>query len=114
MISGYLSNESQLDDHTIHLLFSANRCEKMLAPEVGLLAPDLKAAERGGYGGERYEKLEFQKNVARYYKKLSDVSWKIIDECQHMEDVEKQLKETVLDCVKSCQNGKSVSQLWLS
>lgn len=28
MISSYLSNESQLDDHTIHLLFSANRWEK--------------------------------------------------------------------------------------
>ena len=28
MISMYLSNKSQLDDHTIHLLFSANRWEK--------------------------------------------------------------------------------------
>lgn len=30
MISAYLSNKSQLDDHTIHLLFSANRWEKRL------------------------------------------------------------------------------------
>ncbi|KAJ0821458.1 putative dTMP kinase [Helianthus annuus] len=28
MISTYLSNQSQFDDHTIHLLFSANRWEK--------------------------------------------------------------------------------------
>lgn len=28
MISAYLSNESNLDDRTIHLLFSANRWEK--------------------------------------------------------------------------------------
>ncbi|MFQ6633989.1 hypothetical protein Gotur_010871 [Gossypium turneri] len=28
MISAYLTNKSQLDDHTIHLLFSANRWEK--------------------------------------------------------------------------------------
>lgn len=28
MISAYLSNQSELDDHTIHLLFSANRWEK--------------------------------------------------------------------------------------
>lgn len=28
MISSYLSNKSQLDDQTIHLLFSANRWEK--------------------------------------------------------------------------------------
>ncbi|KAJ8752411.1 hypothetical protein K2173_004047 [Erythroxylum novogranatense] len=121
MISAYLSNKSQLDDHTIHLLFSANRWEKRSlmenqlkkgttlivdrysysgvafssakgldvewckAPEVGLLAPDLvvyldippeKAAERGGYGGERYEQLEFQRQVAQYYQALRDSSWK--------------------------------------
>lgn len=28
MISAYLANDSQLDDRTIHLLFSANRWEK--------------------------------------------------------------------------------------
>lgn len=28
MISSYLANKSQLDDHAIHLLFSANRWEK--------------------------------------------------------------------------------------
>lgn len=28
MISSYLANKSDLDDHTIHLLFSANRWEK--------------------------------------------------------------------------------------
>lgn len=28
MISSYLANKSQLDDRTIHLLFSANRWEK--------------------------------------------------------------------------------------
>lgn len=38
-----------------------------------------KAAERGGYGGERYEKLEFQKKVADWYKVLHDVSWKVIN-----------------------------------
>lgn len=38
-----------------------------------------KAAERGGYGGERYEKLEFQKKVAECYKVLHDASWKVMD-----------------------------------
>ncbi|KAJ0700792.1 putative dTMP kinase [Helianthus annuus] len=84
MISAYLSNESQLDDHTIHLLFSANRYRKRSLMEAKLKSGtslivdrysysgvafssakglDIewckKAAERGGYGGERYEKLEF-------------------------------------------------------
>ncbi|CAL5415240.1 unnamed protein product [Camellia sinensis] len=127
MISSYLANKSELDDHAIHLLFSANRWEKRSlmenklrsgttlivdrysfsgvafssakgldiewckAPEMGLLAPDLvlyldippegtlgpKAAEKGDYGGERYEQLEFQRKVARSYQILHDASWKI-------------------------------------
>ncbi|CAJ2645378.1 unnamed protein product [Trifolium pratense] len=49
------------------------------ALKIGLLALDLvayhdispdKVAERGGYGDERYEKLEFQKKVAKHYKVL--------------------------------------------
>ncbi|CAI8593126.1 unnamed protein product [Vicia faba] len=159
MISAYLTNASQLDDHTIHLLFSANRWEKRSlmeeklksgitlivdrysysgvafssakgldiewckAPEIGLLAPDLvayldispdKAAERGGYGDERYEKLEFQKKVAEHYKVLHDASWKVVDAWQPIEDVEKQLQEIVLACVTECQKGKSLSSLWLT
>ncbi|RHN81347.1 putative dTMP kinase [Medicago truncatula] len=157
MISAYLTNASQLDDHTIHLLFSANRWEKRSlmetklksgttlivdrysysgvafssakgldidwckAPENGLLAPDLvayldispdKAAERGGYGDERYEKLEFQQKVAEHYKVLHDASWKIVDACQPIQDVEKQLQEIALACVKQCQQGKPLSSLW--
>ncbi|PWZ14128.1 putative cellulose synthase A catalytic subunit 6 [UDP-forming] [Zea mays] len=55
------------------------------APENGLIAPDLviyldvqpeKATERGGYGGERYEKIEFQKKVAEHYHSLRDSTWK--------------------------------------
>ncbi|KAH9625336.1 hypothetical protein KSS87_003633 [Heliosperma pusillum] len=123
MISSYLANQSQLDDHTIHLLFSANRWEKRSlmedklkagitlivdrysysgvafssakgldfewckAPESGLLHPDLvlyldvppeKAAERGGYGGERYERLDFQKKVGEKYQSLRDSTWKVL------------------------------------
>ncbi|OAY32139.1 thymidylate kinase [Manihot esculenta] len=157
MISAYLSNQSQLDDHTIHLLYSANRWEKSSlmetqlksgttlivdrysysgvafssakgldfewckAPEIGLLAPDLvlyldippeKAAERGGYGGERYEKLEFQRKVAECYQALRDPSWKIIDGCQPMEEIQKQFQEIVLDHVSACKKGRPLSHLW--
>ncbi|KAK4363191.1 hypothetical protein RND71_018432 [Anisodus tanguticus] len=179
MISSYLANQSQLDDHAIHLLFSANRWEKRVslvhwidlfvselylsipvslmeeklksgttlivdrysysgvafsyakgldigwckAPEIGLLAPDLvvyldispeKAAERGGYGDERYEQLEFQKKVAGSYLALRDSSWKVIDATLSIEDIEKKLREVVLDCMKACHKGKPLSQLWPS
>lgn len=91
------------------------------APEVGLLAPDIvlyldippeKAAERGGYGGERYEQLEFQKKVAKCYQALCDSSWKVIDACQPIEDIEKQLQDAVLDHVMACEKGRSLSYLW--
>lgn len=41
MISSYLSNESQLDDHTIHLLFSANRWEKRSSFCLAILSCNL-------------------------------------------------------------------------
>ncbi|KAJ4981716.1 hypothetical protein NE237_032553 [Protea cynaroides] len=159
MISSYLSNKSELDDQTIHLLFSANRWEKRSlmetklrsgttlivdrysysgvafssakglniewckAPEMGLLAPDLvvyldippeKAAARGGYGGERYEQLEFQRKVAQYYQILHDATWKSVDACLPIEDIEKRLRELAMDCVTTCHKGKPLSQLWLT
>ncbi|XP_062189784.1 thymidylate kinase-like isoform X2 [Phragmites australis] len=155
MISTYLANESQLDDRTIHLLFSANRWEKRClmeskllsgttlivdrysysgvafsaakgldiewckAPEVGLIAPDLviyldvqpeKAAERGGYGGERYEKIEFQKRVAEHYHSLCDSTWKVVDGSLPMETVEEQLRELATSCIRECQ-GKPLTNL---
>ncbi|KAL0735177.1 hypothetical protein Bca4012_011387 [Brassica carinata] len=159
MISAYLSNKSQLDDRTIHLLFSANRWEKRSlmeeklrtgttlivdrysysgvafssakglgiewckAPEIGLLAPDSvlyldispeRAAERGGYGDERYERVDFQRKVAGFYQTLRDSSWKIIDAGETMEEVEKKIQQVVLDKVKECALGKSLSLLWSS
>ncbi|KAG7263320.1 hypothetical protein CRUP_002212, partial [Coryphaenoides rupestris] len=68
LISSYLESKSDLEDHTIHLLFSANRWELVLR-EVGLPKPDLvlylqlnpsTAAQRGEFGSERYETSSFQ------------------------------------------------------
>ncbi|CAB4025580.1 thymidylate kinase-like isoform X1, partial [Paramuricea clavata] len=121
-IDSYLQGKSELDDHAIHLMFSANRWEmkprmkRLLeegttlivdryafsgvaftaakhnfdlqwckAPDSGLIAPDVvlyldmpleEAAKRGQYGGERYEKLEFQKKVSNIYSKLNEENWK--------------------------------------
>ncbi|WOL04151.1 thymidylate kinase isoform X3 [Canna indica] len=91
------------------------------APEVGLIAPDLviyfdispeKAAERGGYGTERYEKLEFQKKVAEHYSTLRDASWKIVDACLPMDIVEEQVREFAMACILTCQKGKPLNKLW--
>nr|TKV98967.1 hypothetical protein SEVIR_8G008300v2 [Setaria viridis] len=73
------------------------------APDVGLVAPDLKAAERGGYGGERYEKIEFQKRVADHYHSLRESTCKVVDGSLPMETVEEQLRELATNCIQECQ-----------
>ncbi|XP_021771142.1 thymidylate kinase-like [Chenopodium quinoa] len=162
MISTYLSNQSNLDDHTIHLLFGANRWEKISmmeeklkthlrvsvinqpvhsgislfsrnmitilfvqAPEIGLLAPymvlyldispEIKAypnifffinAERGGYGDERYERLDFQGKVREKYQAPHDASWKVIS-------IHDSLKTYSLQCL-FCDFGKAVRLIGLT
>ncbi|KAG0450528.1 hypothetical protein HPP92_026662 [Vanilla planifolia] len=90
------------------------------APENGLIAPDLvvfleispeEASRRGGYGTERYEQLEFQRNVAKHYQILQDSTWKVVDACLPPESVEKQIQELALESIQSCQN-KPLSALW--
>ncbi|KAI9744211.1 MAG: Thymidylate kinase [Claussenomyces sp. TS43310] len=120
MIDAYLQSKSDLEDHVIHLLFSANRWEladqiKSLIsqgctiicdryyysgmiysaaklnpglplswarePDVGLPRPDLvifldlepqEAEKRGGFGDEKYERKEMQRNVRRLFYELRD------------------------------------------
>lgn len=68
------------------------------APDIGLPGPDLVffldvsesvAKSRGGYGDERYEKLEIQRSVRRaFLEDLKDDKWIIIDANKHLNDVE--------------------------
>ncbi|GKV16683.1 hypothetical protein SLEP1_g27291 [Rubroshorea leprosula] len=51
MVSAYLSNDLQLDDHTIHLLFSANRWEKRSMMEAKLRAGTTLLVDRYSYSG---------------------------------------------------------------
>ncbi|SPO06873.1 related to thymidylate kinase [Cephalotrichum gorgonifer] len=119
MIDAYLKSSIEMDDHAIHLLFSANRweaaksirsllasgttilCDRYYysgivysaakhnpsltlswarAPEVGLPRPDIVlfldlkesvARERGGWGGEVYEKAEMQRRVRELFWGIS-------------------------------------------
>ena len=51
MISAYLTNTSQFDDHTIHLLFSANRWEKRSLMEAKLNSGTTLIVDRYSYSG---------------------------------------------------------------
>lgn len=115
MIDAYLQSKNNLDDHAIHLLFSANRWELrdkiislldagttvildryVLSGAVysiakgldktwcmqcddGLPIPDLTifldlseevSQQRGGFGEERYERVEMQRKVRTIFKDL--------------------------------------------
>lgn len=91
------------------------------APERGLIAPDLviymdispeEAARRGSYGVERYEQLDFQKNVARCYQILRDATWEVIDASLSLELIENQIQEIALEIIESYPKIP-LSSLWL-
>eukprot|EP00878_Enallax_costatus_P005317 GHUV01005584.1.p1 GENE.GHUV01005584.1~~GHUV01005584.1.p1 ORF type:complete len:267 (+),score=41.88 GHUV01005584.1:159-959(+) len=91
------------------------------APDVGLPAPDLViylsisnevAAARAGFGGERYEKTEFQDKVRGVFQQLQDPSWLVIDAAQPPEEIHEQVLSEVLDVIKCCQEGEPIRQLW--
>ncbi|RDW88344.1 thymidylate kinase [Coleophoma cylindrospora] len=159
MISNYLQSKSEMDDHVVHLLFSANRWEKVKhindtlakgctiicdryyysgmvysaakrnpnlsidwarAPEVGLPRPDMvvflnlsteEAAKRGGFGDEKYETSEMQKNVRENFVALKDIpadegqDLQVIDAGGSVEEVGKAIWSQVVPRVEEVEQG---------
>ncbi|KAJ0417724.1 thymidylate kinase-domain-containing protein [Aspergillus carlsbadensis] len=54
MIDGYLRGQSQLDDHSIHLLFSANRWELAQSIEADIASGTSVIIDRYSYSGAVY------------------------------------------------------------
>lgn len=158
VINDYLKGDKQLDDHTIHLLFSSNRWEKMSElksaldsgihvvvdryafsgvafsaakdgmslewcknPDRNLPRPDLvcfldvsseEAQKRGGFGMERYEKVEFQERVRKNYQKLMDERWKLIDtDSKTLDEVYTEVTELITKTIDHHDN-RPISPLW--
>ncbi|GJP37990.1 hypothetical protein CLOM_g22433 [Closterium sp. NIES-68] len=90
--------------------------------EVGLPAPDIviyldinpqHAAERGGYGGERYEKVEFQQRVAQHFYALKDDTWTVVDASLPLEDVATEVCKLAESIVRRCKGGElPLRHLW--
>ncbi|KAL3332701.1 hypothetical protein AABB24_032987 [Solanum stoloniferum] len=122
MISSYLANKSQLDDHAIHLLFSANRWEKRSLMEEKLKSGTTLIVDRYSYSGVAFSSakgLDIEWCKAPEIGLLApdlvvylDISPEVIDATLLIEDVEKKLREVVLDCMMTCHKGKPMSQLW--
>jgi dTMP kinase len=80
-------------------------------PERGLPAPDLviflelsaeAAKQRGGYGDEIYEKVEFQRKVAVAFGEMRTPAWKIIDAGRDLESVFADVKQAAEDALAAC------------
>lgn len=157
MITSYLQGQSQTSDHSIHLLFSANRWEfasqirshiaagtTVIAdryvhsgmvysaakenpglslewartPDIGLPKPDVVvcldlepgvARERGGYGGERYEREEMQRRVRGLFGRVRGVEGEgmvVVDAGREMDVVEEGVWEAVEKVVEDVEGGR--------
>ncbi|KAL2811315.1 thymidylate kinase-domain-containing protein [Aspergillus granulosus] len=163
MIDGYLRGQSQLDDHSIHLLFSANRWELAQSieadiangtnviidrysysgavysaakanpalslewawsPELGLPQPDLclflsispeEAAQRGGFGGERYENETMQSRVRELFKTVFDLQRgadvRMIDAGRSFDEVSNDISKIATECIARVGQAGPLSKL---
>ena len=158
VINDYLEQKCELEDHAVHLLFTANRWEAVpkmkelllsgttlivdrysysgvaftsaknaldlewcRQPEIGLPKPDAvlyltlqaeEAQKRAGFGGERYERKEFQEQVAKNYQILKEDDWKVIDASKTIEDLHEEIKALAKTVISST-GSKPIGELWV-
>lgn len=94
------------------------------APDRGLPAPDAiiyldltveEAAQRGSYGAERYEKIEFQSKIREKFLSLQSddiIPWHTLDARKSMEELEAEIK-IIADQTIADVKQKPISRLWL-
>jgi len=85
-------------------------------PDRGLPKPDLViqlnvdeecAKGRGGFGEERYEKVEFQRRVRSLYAQLAEENkdmWKVVDGSGSIDDTTNILSDMIMEIIKSEKN----------
>jgi len=74
-------------------------------PDKGLPKPDIviylnlstnEASKRGGFGHERYEKVEFQEKVKHQFENLVEKDWVIIDASRNEDDISQEIRDLIL------------------
>lgn len=88
------------------------------SPDKGLPAPDMTffldvsesvAQSRGGYGQERYEKVEFQRAVRKIFYELAEPSWQVIVADDSVEMVSQQIWANVTKFMDSFDASSKIS-----
>lgn len=90
-------------------------------PEKGLLKPDLviyltlsaeAMARRSGFGDERYETTEIQKNVKKMYERLiEEPLWKVIDADKTEDTLSDELEALIIDKIVNIKD-KTIGTMW--
>jgi dTMP kinase len=89
--------------------------------ETGLVKPDClmymeiseeAAKKRGGYGEERYETTEMQRNVREVFSDLREDWWSIVDADRSIEQVQVDVEKIAREAVERCKNGLTLEYLW--
>lgn len=89
-------------------------------PETGLPKPDLvfllnlspdALIKRAGFGGERYERDEFQQAVYKNYLKMKDDSWRLIDADKDIEELHEEITAHTQEVIKKVQ-ASELKTLW--
>lgn len=80
-------------------------------PEKGLLKPDLVVyltltaeamARRGGFGIERYETSEMQRNVKKMYERMIETPlWQVVDADKTMDELSEELEKVVKEKIET-------------
>ncbi|PNH09393.1 Thymidylate kinase [Tetrabaena socialis] len=69
-------------------------------------------AARGGYGEERYEKVDFQRKVMEIFGALRDDRWAVVDASSTIEAIHEQVVATVMPVVERARGGAPLGRLW--
>ncbi|CAO1309894.1 unnamed protein product [Diamesa hyperborea] len=90
-------------------------------PEKGLLKPDLviyltlsaeAMARRSGFGDERYETTEIQKNVKKMYERLIEKPlWKVVDADKTEEALSNELEAVIMDTIVNIKD-ETIGTMW--
>jgi dTMP kinase len=82
------------------------------------LVSELSIVQRGNFGEERYERIDFQKKVREQFMLLKGedeaagaLDWHVIDARQSIEDIHAQIV-AIVDKVMASTAGKPIARLW--
>jgi dTMP kinase len=108
------------------IAFSATKGLDMrwcMSPDEGLMSPDciifldlpvIDAVQRGGFGTERYEKLETQEKVHQNFTRLIEgdhIPWYVLDATKSVIELHEEIRDIASTTIKRVSHSP-ISRLW--